>query len=929
MNSHQYHSHNPSGLLQGGRISATQKVRLKVWGMGLLFAAAGASCGGGSGGTQGGATNPVGTYGSIGSGQRYFTDNNENGRANSLLIENMFWGRMVDVYGLDPTGDRVLMHESLVIGKGVQTVGNDLELRTNAVTAIQELIIKRNVEDFSPGGGFAQFEEFLRNSQRSLDPITQQGPVNGTGGTAGLFTMVPRNATIVLEFNDLLDPETINGFNVRILTNPDFSGTYEARIFPDPNFGDLADLDGQPGLEYYSTRVIIDPTISILESFDFNPPVPVNSAGFPPSSSVALANLMVMVPTKVYNLSGQTSVLMNPSGHALSSTANGAYDPTRPTQPILRVMRSGGRTPVTGDTYNGFLLDNTSPTLIGSIAASIPEAPMLVPGTLNEFLLPRFVFESSYCAKTPLRDDVLAQLSQGVFADVISSQGLVGSEVNNMLVRLRQYPSAWDEPGRGGASEWIQTAVGNVDFQTAYSPANDAGREICFMRINPLPAGYPNFPYAGIFPSSNFEVRFSEPMDVSSVTAFDSLLVTRDPLNPENDPPLASSSFVVGSVALASDLQRVSFTPTVDLSHVQGETEEYYINILSGALGATDLAGNELGSTFPGVAFQLDEDSLSVDTGGRVSRFTQPDEEPEDPFGAEPDWGNYREWAGQHLFDLSRQLIFPRPVSRFTTVADRTQLIPSLMAPFSNGIQTPLSNLGSKLQTLYRHIDLGWTLKDQTFANIDVIGMSWAPVNGLVTFDTFSQFEMRLSHSRYAPDETISAATLWPQYPNSGLSQVYNTSLLNGMSDPQKVMHERSRGYVVDPGLVFTSGGSLTKFMPFPMNKDLDQGEDERTYTWRDTSILDRAGPSNGGAPPDVWANALGLNPAADVYTTGQIRTIGLPLLVEFRCFADTAASGLNGFDINLAAQSSSQPYFRAFSTGGIDSSNNVRIVNP
>jgi hypothetical protein len=74
---------------------------------------------------------------------------------------------------------------------------------------------------------------------------------------------------------------------------------------------------------------------------------------------------------------------------------------------------------------------------------------------------------------------------------------------------------------------------------------------------------------------------------------------------------------------------------------------------------------------------------------------------------------------------------------------------------------------------------------------------------------------------------------------------------------------------------------------------------------------------------------SLGLDPEVDIYRANDIRTMGLPLLVEFRCYPDGAATGLNGFDINLAANSSSKPYMRAFSTGGINSSGTPRSINP
>jgi hypothetical protein len=50
---------------------------------------------------------------------------------------------------------------------------------------------------------------------------------------------------------------------------------------------------------------------------------------------------------------------------------------------------------------------------------------------------------------------------------------------------------------------------------------------------------------------------------------------------------------------------------------------------------------------------------------------------------------------------------------------------------------------------------------------------------------------------------------------------------------------------------------------------------------------------------------------------------------MEFRCYPDDAAHGTNAFDINIAINSSSIPNFRAFSTGGTNSSGQPIQKNP
>ncbi|MCA9001825.1 MAG: hypothetical protein KDB61_07875, partial [Planctomycetes bacterium] len=696
-----------------------------------------ASCGGGTAGAQGSATNTPGTYSTTGTGAHYFTDSNERGRASELIIQSMYWGRLVDVFGLDASGERVLMHSDMVIGKGVQSDGFSYLLSTNPVTAVQELTILRDVTDLAIAGGYEQFVSLLRSTQTTLDPIDQQGPSGTSGGSAGLYTMVPRNAAVVVVFNDLLDPQSIDTDTIRMAVGVNLTTPFEMRVIPDQNFGDVADLDGQPGLEYYSTRIILDPTISIIESFDFANPVPVNSQGYPASSTVILANMLLRIPTLQDTSVNQFKVLKNPTGHGLSPIMNGAYD-TNPTQDVYRAMRSGGFTANTGDQYNGFLLDNQAPVVVGSNSVTIAAQPIQSGSNPLEFVLPSVVFDSNLCARLPKEGDVIAQVGDGIFADVLGAQVLNNREVVNLRVRLRQYPLAWSGPG-----QWVNEATGIAEFQSAFDPVNDAGRVGCFVHISPLPSGYPDSPTFGVDPDSTFQLRFSEPMDRSSVTAFDSMLLTREQLNPDNDPPLSTSSFVVGEVSLAADLQRFTYNPNFPLNHEQGTAEEYFLSLLPGHLGATDLAGNGLSVDFPAIPFQIDAAKPSFRNGGRVSRFSDLDEEPEDPFNDPSDYGTFPEWGGQHLFNLAGEYIFPRPVVRYTAVADRSQAVPAAMVPFSAGIQTPLSNLGSKLQTVYRPCDMGWTLEDSATVNMDITGIAWAPVDGLVTFDSYSEFEIR------------------------------------------------------------------------------------------------------------------------------------------------------------------------------------------
>jgi hypothetical protein len=115
---------------------------------------------------------------------------------------------------------------------------------------------------------------------------------------------------------------------------------------------------------------------------------------------------------------------------------------------------------------------------------------------------------------------------------------------------------------------------------------------------------------------------------------------------------------------------------------------------------------------------------------------------------------------------------------------------------------------------------------------------------------------------------------------------------------------------------------------PYPLNRGPGPLS---TYTWRDTTVQAEAGPDNAGIPMDIETGPpLFLEPqAGTIAGAGAVPSIGLPLLMEFRCYPTDQALGLNRLDLSLAINSSSLPAFRAFSSGGINTSGNAVAVDP
>lgn len=901
------HSDNPSSHrnARSSRAATWLASGLVVFGM--------TACGGGGGGgasSNKNASTPAGSAATKPDGSWFIADPNSRGNEQEPRITRLAHGRLVEVFGLDPFGTRVPMFSDFVIDASLISDGQNFTTEVNPVTSQNLLVILRDVTDTSKNGGREQFFDLLFQAEQNISPI-YTSDVSG----AGIYSMVPRNAAIVVQFDDLIDPATLDPTTLRLNVGSPPSLPFEARVFVDPNHGDVAEHDGKSGVEFYGTRIIIDPTVSELESFSQEPPLPINGVGLPPAKDVNLANVEIRIPTEINLNAGQNDLLRNPSGHAITSKNNGPTDNTYGTQDLVRAARSGGSGEITGDSFNGFMMDMVAPQLVGNTPVDVVDPPEQQPSDPSLFRLPLVRFESVFCAQTPQPGDVLRQ--PGVFVEVVNQVAPVNAdgEVKDLLVRLLLHPFT-------GPGEWQNAGAGYAGFLSAYDTVEDAGREACFVRVFPEATGFPGNPVEGVATDSTYALRFSEPMDPSSLTAFDSISVTRAPIPEEG--ALSTSDYVIGSLEQSIDLQEFTYLSDLPLAHQQGTAESYWLSLTDGEGGPVDLAGNPLSTAFPAVVLTVDPGQVTQHNNGRVTRFTGLDEEP--PFGDELT-GPLPEWGGQILYDLQRELIQPRPVVRFNSVVDRSQPVPKLMTPFPQGVQTPLSGLGSIMQTVWRYCDFGWSLSDQTNHNLDVEGLYWSPAAGAVIAESFDEFSIRLGHCRYLPDEYIDPGSLFPDKSNSGLREKFDSNWYK--KSENKVVHNRVNGYVVSPGDLFIHPVSGTKLVPFPMNRGAEPA-DWKTWTWRNGDLRNRLGKDSSGAPLMQEFIATGQAFPGNIdkanYAANNVLADALPMLMEFKCYPDPGAIGLNAFDISLAANSSSKPYFRAFSTGGIQDSNTIWI---
>ncbi|MCP3917244.1 MAG: hypothetical protein GY711_16980 [bacterium] len=819
----------------------------------------------------------------------FIVDANHQGRADAVRIVDVLGGRLVDIYDEDEMGDQHLVHEDFVISPSLVSNGQDIVVEQHPVTGETRLVIRYPADSEPFRSAFRDGGQLTR-ADGALIRVTDF-PFDASV----LFSVVPRDAALVVQFDDLLDATTLSEATFVVLTGTPPEIPFEGRLRIDTNHGDLARLPGDTEQRFYTTRALFDPTVSELEALGADPPLALQASGFPAATLVDRANLMVRIPTRRVPLIGQTEILTNASGKGLAFNGNGSRDVGSQTRDVLRAMRAGG---APTDPDRGYLPDQTAPRLLGEFEAEILVAPQKLPGKGARFLLPQLALPAP-CAKTPATGDLILQ--PGIIAEVLPYDGALSAGlVVDVPVRLLAHPLAWAAP-----EEWIPEAVGAATLRSAWDDAMDVGLEGCFLRLTPEP----QFPGAGVSTSAVFGLLFNEAMAVEPFVELDAALLSRAPLAL---PGTASEELVPGEFATSLDQRELTFVPLLPLAHASGASESYFWSLLPGARGVQDLSGRLLAASLPAIELRLDPTGATQRTGGRVQRFTEIDEDP--PFGGTA------EWTGQHVYDLDARRLRPRPVIRFSGLADRTQPMAALMTPTA-GVREPLTHFGARTQILWRHSDLDLDVANAADWNIDVEGLSWSPIDQ-VSVDTYDAFEMRLAHAAVSPDELLGGNGA-PAFPASGLGGLYEP---NELGEP-RIVHDRLLGYDVQPGDEYPAPGGL-RLVPFPWNRTTPSTEWTH-YTWRDTAIQTRAA-NAASVPPQQWFFALGLPlPPVTFYSPGNAQSAGLPLLMDFRCYPDDPSSGRNLFDTSLAVPTTTGPFFRAFTAGGLDTSGTPVFVDP
>lgn len=840
----------------------------------------------------------------------------------------MRWGRLVDIWAIDGSANPVqitkkqgnktiadpfyldtLVGESIGVSKTVVSSASppvSLTLKRDPVSGAQIIIIG------------AQFEKSPKSRfQIALKEIIASVGTVAIGGPTSLppYSQVPRDAAIAINFDRPVNPKTIGPETIQVYVG---SSTVQGKLPPAPFLGRFI---WKPELP---KTVVFDPTISSVDDSriadnlqiynanpgkvsKFNPQIlPINSLGFPASLSSTTFNVGVFIPA-VYNITGGvTKILLAKDGTALDinkSVTKYIYTPNGGALAdgligVARVFRSGTST----DVNQGFTADPTSPAIIGSQQVIITNVQDFNTGDSR---VVTFKYLNSGC---DIGVRVGDSLQQGNLFSTVSSvdQGSVGDADPNFKVVVN----------------YLQAQTFNTTdpalITTPYT--HDLNSKVfCFVILQPQP-GIISDPLSNVDPQAAFTIQFSKPMDVSKVNSLRNFVLLTD--STVNVPSNAKNfDLVIGNVIPSPDLRAFKFVPYLPMPHTQGTPEALKLILVAGSAGVTDLAGNPL--TIPttsfSVPFTLRSTAVSNTSRFFNLRFDSLFENATPPI----------QMVGGEVTKPSAQEIGPRPASHFSRDVDQSVPIVSVMSLFNQGIQTPLSALGSRLQTVYRHVDMNLSINSISDIDLDVENLYWAPFAGVLNVsDYFEHIRIDLNHSLFHPDEWINV-NLLPQYPSSGLSlQSFAANNFDPVAHPPGKVYEGA--YTVNQNLLFTVNSGRV-MMPWP--------KFTKTYTWRDTSYGSlRFGGANGnGVNPDQYYTVLNLpiptaGASADKpYVNGKVPSVGLPLLMDFRVYPadDPNTKGLNGFLLTIAVTSSSFPAFRVFSTGGLDTSLTPKTVVP
>ncbi len=845
------------------------------------------------------------------------------GADSQLVLEVIEWGRLVDV--VDANDD--LVDQDVLIRPDLTIDGVSYELTTNPVTQAETLKVLQV-------RGTAGFTILLNAAQSGLESLDRKGP-----NDPPYYTMVARNGALRLRFSDQIDPNTVNTSSVQVYSGSPATQELTVRL--------AVENDAKKKKGY----VLIDPTISARESALLG--LPANTVGFPESLDAVNDNIKIRIPTKEDLLFGQATIVSNKKGNRrVTNLDDDPVETSAGGDPVLvQVFRAGND----HDVFRGFMEDLVPPKLIGvqDVTVSAIVAPSGTSSTTRELT---YSINAEYCMDmSPKAGDIFD------FADalllvtaVIDSSSSAAYEVRGRMLEPSD-PSTALPPGTG-----LTTAA---RLNTAYG-TQDADRQICYLDFNPDPT-YTSGQLLELDPSTtSVTATFSEPIDPRTVTSMHTFVVTAFEMDdsfgknaayyrhptlfptetaadyidrqrgyhlPTDTSGTASTAEFGGRVLfgpIESDINGTSFTLTPLPGFAEPNLDsflQFSIALRNGGDGVRDLAGNSVdltgfvaGTPFATVA---DDNQLTAAGGGGASATNKTKAFSLRANSLDEDNDGLPEYSGQVGYQTG--LLTGREPERFSRDADNSNQYVGTGTAVNAGTgpvwippYAPLSPAGSVVMTTTRPHDLGFGYQNLNEFNVDVEGMSWTPLGGVVFDDLYPRFSVALAHSKYMADElVVQGVVIWPF---SGLvASSFDENILGYPEQDEKIVVDTS--YSISSLNLFTSESGNT-MLPWP--------EFEDTYTWRDTTFpYDTYGTS--AQSPGASTST---HPEAGLYAAEATPSVALPLLARFRCYPRGERLGTNQFQVTALLTQNVQtsfPAFRVYSEGGQDASGTWEQVIP
>ncbi|MDA0666635.1 MAG: hypothetical protein O3A50_02510 [Planctomycetota bacterium] len=839
-----------------------------------------------------------------------------------LFLENLTWGRLVDVR--DSSG--ILVESDVLINHLIESDGVNFSITNNPVNQKETLTILRTA-------GSASFIALLSTAESNLEPI-----VDKAATSAPPFTELARNATVRLQFSEQIDPSSVDFTTVQVFTgNPPllgFTGRYIVK--------------NDAGLD--KGFVFFDTTVSATEAAaEF---IPQNAVGLPASPDSVNANFAIRIPTQPDPLIGQPKVLRSLNGKLTPSVQDLATEPFETTgvsNTLVRAARTGNNL----DDFNGFLLDNTPPSLLAVKNATINTISS-VTGSVVDFL---YTIDLAVCKPmTPKVGDIF-EVGAGLLlvTDVLNS-----GDPNNFSVR------ATLEAAEGSIVAGATSL--SARYTTAYTP-QDALVQACYLEFQPPIAQLSGAGIIDISDASSVTIRFDEPINTGSMRSMSTFVIVNPDaaavggINEDVEIEAAwyrqvntsetTADFIdrqrgydfraitAGADALSEFSGRLCFGPieatdgnrqfslTPSFGWVSPSTsgagEAYVVALRGGVTGILDLSGNPLAVegfvAGNGQAGESNEQDVKLvvnhDTFGSLGNYLFWNGNSLDENG-----DGQAEWAGN--LQLMPNGLTGRFPSRFSRAADSSSPAMSNRL-LGTPVTEPLNPAGAVVMSAFRPQEFGFSYGDATEYNMTVEGFNWSPNAGVVFDESFEDISLSLSTAGFLPDEfLIPPPNQIVMFPESGLTiSGFDDNILgftlDGSSGIDEIEVFRNK-YVANGIELFTNNG--TPYMPWP--------DFTANYVWRDTAIPQTflgTHVNSAGAPNQQYVTD---NTIIFGWAPEAAPSVSLPLLARFRVFPQSNRLGFNSFSVTqMIPNRSPMVNFRIWSSGGQDGSGIWHQIQP